>query len=75
MKGGLQIMLWTGLKRKNDNKWELVLVDGLDIVCRSGMVSRHHLVITQMASYMNEGLKGNLTTDICMDLNYLKERN
>lgn len=68
-------MLWTSLKRKNDNKWELVLVDGLDIVCRSGFVSKKQVVISQMVSYMNDGLKGNLTIDICESLNFMKVRN
>lgn len=68
-------MLWTSLKRKNDNKWELVLVDGLDVVCRSGIVSKRQVIISQMVSFMNDGLKGNLTTDICETLNYMKVRN
>ena len=74
MKGGVKIMLWCSRCRKNDRKWELVLADGFDIICRSGIISKNQVVITQMVSFMNDGLKGNLTTDICETLNYMKVR-
>jgi len=65
-------MLWTSVKRKKDNKWELVLVDGLEIVCKSGMISRSQKVMFQMENFMNQGINGELSVDISEELKYLR---
>lgn len=65
--------MWTMLQRKIDSKWELVRVDTMDIVHRTGYLSRSLPIMVEFVAYMNNGHKGDIPQAILDDLDYIKK--
>lgn len=52
--------MWTMLERKIDSRWELVRVDSMDIVHRTGYLSMSLPIMVEFVAYMNNGRKGDI---------------
>lgn len=66
--------MWTMLQRDMDSKWELVRVDNMDIVHRTGYLSASLPIMLQFVAYMNHGSLGDIPGAIIDDLNYIKRK-
>lgn len=66
-------MMWNSLKR-NDGRYELLLTDGLDILLKTGIVTKNQLIMSKMINYMDLGDKADLSDDCIYELDYIKNR-
>lgn len=66
--------MWTMLERKIDSKWELVRIDNMDIVHRTGYLSMSLPIMVEFVAYMNNGHKGDIPQAILDDLDYIKKK-
>ena len=63
--------MWTMLKQKASQKWELVKDDlNSETLVQTGYTSSDQDVMSSMVAYMNHGIRGNLPDYIVDDLNY-----
>lgn len=59
---------------RTDNKYELVNVENGYIVNKSGMTSKSLSVVTSFVDYIQYGVRGNLPSYLCRDLDYISSR-